>query len=477
MHPRSELKVNRAQAITLAASSLAISALSTAPAAANIPVSGGIYSLWITNPARFGQPVAAEQALSPVSAYQSFSNGIIIWDASSGSHFYPGNPNNFVRTGSGNMLRDANIRLTSSDALIIGDSQVGEPNTNHSYWVGQGFTQAGYRPYFYSWGGIGVYAANQYHPSYVDSVINNARALPLGSPGIVYIQGSGNDLWTGRSYQDTAEGMRAVIRKLRELYPTSLIMLSEVVGRRIPEQTNRHQLSEHLAAMGRQENVNVVPTRYWITDKGVAHLLADSVHLSPTGHTAFAPHLAAWIRWANGTGFADVLPTETFFTQMNWMRTSGISTGWEDGTYRPYQSALRGEIAAFFYRLAGSPTFTPPAVSPFHDVPTTHAFYHHITWMQAAGITTGWADGTFRPQQPVLRAEIAAFFYRFNGSPVANLSAIFKDVPVTHPFNKQIAWMHANGITTGWSDGTFRPQQPVLRAEIAAFTYRTTHRS
>lgn len=78
MYPRPELKVNRAQAITLAASSLAISALSTAPAAANIPVSGGIYSLWITNPARFGQPVATEQALSPVSAYQPFSNGIII---------------------------------------------------------------------------------------------------------------------------------------------------------------------------------------------------------------------------------------------------------------------------------------------------------------------------------------------------------------------------------------------------------------
>lgn len=146
--------------------------------------------------------------------------------------------------------------------------------------------------------------------------------------------------------------MRAVIRKLRELYPTSLIMLSEVVGRRISEQTNRHQLSEHLSAMGRQENVNVVPTRYWITDKGLAHLLADSVHLSPTGHTALAPHLAAWIRWSNGTGFADVLPTETFFTHMNWMRTSGISTGWEDGTYRPQQPVLRAEIAAFTYRNA-----------------------------------------------------------------------------------------------------------------------------
>lgn len=477
MHPPPKLKVTRAQALALAASGLAGGALNSTEAHAAIPVIGGIRALWETNPARFGQPIAAEQALSPVSAYQPFSNGIIIWDRTSGSHFYPGNPNNFVRTGPGNMLRDANIKLTNSDALVIGDSQVGDYPNASEQWVGKGFTQAGYRPHFYSWGGIGVHAANRYHPSYFDSVINNARALPLGTPGIIYIQGSGNDLWTGRSYQDTAEGMRAVIRKLRELYPGSLIMLSEVVSRRIPEQTNRHQLSQHLAAIGRQEGVNVAPICYWITDKGVANLLADFVHLSPAGHNALSPHLAAWIRWANGTGFADVLPSEVFFDQMNWMRTSRISTGWSDGTYRPYQSALRGEIAAFFYRLAGSPAFIPPAVSPFRDVPNSHVFYHHITWMHANGITTGWPDGTFRPQQHVLRGEIAAFFYRFNGSPAANLSAIFRDVPVTHPFNKHIAWMHANGITTGWPDGTFRPQQPVLRAEIAAFTYRNAHRS
>lgn len=54
MQPRPELKVNRAQALTLAASSLALSTLPIVPAVANIPVIGGIYSLWKTNPARFG---------------------------------------------------------------------------------------------------------------------------------------------------------------------------------------------------------------------------------------------------------------------------------------------------------------------------------------------------------------------------------------------------------------------------------------
>lgn len=474
MHIPPKLKVTRAQALALTASGLAGAALNSTEAHATIPVVGGIRSLWATNPTHFGSPLSPEQALSPVSAYQPFSNGIIIWDATSGSHFYPGSPNNFVRTGPGNMLRDANIRLTSSDVLIIGDSQVGDYPVASSQWVGKGFTQAGYRPYFYSWGGIGVYAANQYHPSYVDSVINNARALPLGSPGIVYIQGSGNDLWTGRSYQDTAEGMRAVIRKLRELYPTSLIMLSEVISRRIPEQANRHQLSEHLAAMGRQENVNVVPTRYWITDKGIAHLLADSVHLSPTGHNALAPHLAAWIRWATSKGFTDVLPNTGFYQEINWMRTSGISTGWADGTYRPWATMNRDAMAAFFYRLTGSPSFTPPAVSPFTDIAPHSNFYQEITWLHATGITTGWADGTYRPLTPVTREALASFLYRRAGSPTFAPPAAspFTDVSPANEHYKAISWLHSMNYARGWSDGTYRPKAAVTRDAIAAFLYR-----
>ncbi|MGH1979088.1 S-layer homology domain-containing protein [Rothia sp. L_38] len=439
-----------------------------------MPVVGGIRSLWATNPARFGSPLSPEQALSPVTSYQPFSNGIIIWNLHSGSHFYPGNPHRFIRTGPRNLLRDANKHLGSQDALLIGDSQIGDPSLSPRFWVGQGFAQAGYRPHFYSWGGIGVHAVNQYHPSYFDSVINNARALPLGSPGIVYIQGSGNDLWTGRSYQDTAEGLRTIIRLLRELYPHSLIMLSEVVSRRIPEQTNRHQLSDHLAAVGKQEGIHVVPNRFWITDKGVAHLLQDSVHLSPAGHNALAPHLAAWIRWATGKGFTDVFPNTGFYQEINWMRTSGISTGWEDGTYRPWATMNRDAMAAFFYRLAGSPHFIPPTVSPFRDITPYSNFYKEITWLRTTGITTGWTDGTYRPLTPVTREALASFLYRRAGSPAFTPPRVspFIDVSPANEHYKAISWMRSMNYARGWSDGTYRPQEAVTRDAIAAFLYR-----
>ena len=471
-------KLSRAQALALAASSGAgLLGLTASPAQAAPSVIGGIRALWAQNPGRYGQPLHNEEGLSPVSAYQRFSQGIIIWDQHSGAHFYPGNPWNFTRTGPHNLLRDANLNLDPQDALIIGDSQVGEAHRAHNFWIGQGFIQAGYCPHFYSMGGIGIYAFNQYHPSYYDSVINNARALPLGNPGIVYIQGSGNDLWTGRDWNTSIEGMRAIIRRLRELYPSSLIMVSEVVSRRIPEQTGRHQFSERLAALAHQEGINLLPCRYWITDKGVAHLMQDSVHLAEyAGHNALAPHLAAWLRWTTGRGFADVLPHQVFYQEINWMRTSGISTGWADGTYRPYQTVLRGEIAAFFYRLAGSPAYIPPATSPFIDVPTHHHFYREIAWMRASGITTGWADGTYRPDQPVLREQMAAFFYRFKGTPAYAPPAAspFIDVPDNQVFYKEISWMRAKGISTGWADGTYRPYQAVLRDQMAAFTYRAT---
>lgn len=57
-----------------------------------------------------------------------------------------------------------------------------------------------------------------------------------------------------------------------------------------------------------------------------------------------------------------------------------------------------------------------PATSPFTDVPTSHQFYPEIAWLEARRITTGWThdDGTrsYQPQEPISRAAMAAFLYR-----------------------------------------------------------------
>ena len=96
------------------------------------------------------------------------------------------------------------------------------------------------------------------------------------------------------------------------------------------------------------------------------------------------------------------------------MRARGITTGWSDGTFRPNAAVNRDAMAAFFYRFAGSPAYSAPVASPFSDVSTGSQFYREISWLADQRITTGWADGSFRPVQPIERGAMAAFLHRYN---------------------------------------------------------------
>lgn len=180
--------------------------------------------------------------------------------------------------------------------------------------------------------------------------------------------------------------------------------------------------------------------------------------------------------------FADVPTNHTFYTEISWLGTSGISTGWDgpDGTrvYLPGKPISREAMAAFTYRLAGSPVSTPPIVSPFRDVKPTDGFYREIMWMVSQGITTGYSDGTFRPRNQVTREAMAAFMYRYTNrtSHTTPSWPIFTDVPASHIFYQEITWMAVTGVTTGYATPggcyTYRPRANVSREAMAAFMYR-----
>ncbi|MET3165386.1 UNVERIFIED_ORG: alpha-tubulin suppressor-like RCC1 family protein [Arthrobacter sp. UYEF10] len=175
-----------------------------------------------------------------------------------------------------------------------------------------------------------------------------------------------------------------------------------------------------------------------------------------------------------------------FFSEIYWLAGRGISTGWTEAdgskTYRPLQAVNRDAMAAFLYRLAGSPAYSPPAVTPFADVPVGIQFYKEITWLADEGISTGWTetDGskTFRPLQAVNRDAMAAFMYRFDSSPAYSPpgTSPFRDVEAGAQFYKEVSWLAAKGISTGWAEAdgskTFRPLQAVNRDAMAAFMYR-----
>ena len=113
--------------------------------------------------------------------------------------------------------------------------------------------------------------------------------------------------------------------------------------------------------------------------------------------------------------FVDVYPTTAHYQDILWLAEMGISKGWEDGTFRPNASIARGDMAAFLYRLAGSPSYSPSEESKgrFRDVYGNTAHHDAIWWLGDTGISKGWEDGTFRPNSSIARGDMAAFLHRF----------------------------------------------------------------
>lgn len=170
--------------------------------------------------------------------------------------------------------------------------------------------------------------------------------------------------------------------------------------------------------------------------------------------------------------FSDVPVGAPFVTEIEWLVESGIGTGYVDGSFRPGGSVSRQAMAAFLFRVQGA-DFEAPATASFSDVGTGAPFFREVEWMAAEGLAAVEA-GTFRPDDRVSRQAMAAFLYRAAGSPefTPPATASFVDVPVTAAFFKEIEWLAQSGVTSGYADGTFRPGGQVSRQAMAAFLYR-----
>lgn len=131
--------------------------------------------------------------------------------------------------------------------------------------------------------------------------------------------------------------------------------------------------------------------------------------------------------------------------------------------YRGMSSVIRQDMAAFLYRWAGSPEYTPSNADMhrFRDVDGATPHAKEIWWLASAGISEGWLepDGsrTFRGMSPVTRQDMAAFLYRLAGTPNRDLDtdgafiySYFRDVNWSTPHAEDIWWLAMKKISTGW---------------------------
>ena len=178
----------------------------------------------------------------------------------------------------------------------------------------------------------------------------------------------------------------------------------------------------------------------------------------------------------NGKAYSPVTFVNRKAAELNRTDHFAFLVGYTDGTFGPERNMTRAEVTTMFARLLTEQIEADKTYSnTFSDVPKGYWAANYIGYMQQFGIITGYSDGSFRPDAPVTRAEFAAIASRFEK--LTEGSKSFADVPDTYWAARYINFAATRGWVTGYSDGTFKPENPITRAEVAAVTCRLLERS
>ena len=176
---------------------------------------------------------------------------------------------------------------------------------------------------------------------------------------------------------------------------------------------------------------------------------------------------AGWTQNAVGAPKSDDLNYDDHIAYIN---------GYPDGSFGPNKNITRAETAAMIYRLltdARRNAITTTANS-FSDVDASKWYNTEVSSMANGGYIKGYPDGTFGGEKPITRAEFVAILMRF--FPESNATCNFSDVSASHWAYRYIAAATSYGWVTGYPDGSFKPDQPITRAEAVAVINRVLNR-
>ncbi|RIJ76564.1 hypothetical protein D1871_11925 [Nakamurella silvestris] len=174
--------------------------------------------------------------------------------------------------------------------------------------------------------------------------------------------------------------------------------------------------------------------------------------------------------------FTDLKPGGSFYDDVEWLATQGVTTGNANGTFTPLASISRQALIAWLWRYEHPGQTDPVATTaPFTDVPVSNVFAGDIAWAKAQGIVA--AGATFNPGGNATRQDVAVFLYRaLNHTTTVPTctTAPFSDITYGSASCGAISWLKANNITTGYTDGSFKPTLPIARDAVAAWFHRAS---
>ena len=188
---------------------------------------------------------------------------------------------------------------------------------------------------------------------------------------------------------------------------------------------------------------------------------ADSVTFLPENIFDMPDHdvhlCAQWLR-------DEIGPEDTGVA--NWLNTTdhiAYLTGYPGGTFGPNNSMTRAEVAQMFYALLNNKNVTITATFP--DVPADAWYATAVNTLASLGMVSGDADGNFRPNDPITRAEFCVIALGFAYEP-ESYSCSFTDVSVNDWFYSYVAQAASYGWIGGYADGSFGPNDLITRAQV-----------
>lgn len=126
--------------------------------------------------------------------------------------------------------------------------------------------------------------------------------------------------------------------------------------------------------------------------------------------------------------FPDCNPNEWYASAVTYVSDKGLITGYNDGTFGPYDNITRGQLVTILWRMEGKPVSSSAG---FSDVSSSDFYYSAALWAQKNGVIKGYGDGTFGGERLITREEAAvmlANYASFKGYDTASDKTALKNI-------------------------------------------------
>ncbi len=165
--------------------------------------------------------------------------------------------------------------------------------------------------------------------------------------------------------------------------------------------------------------------------------------------------------------FSDVSEADWYYEAVRFVHERGLMNGYSDGRFGPNDPLSRAQLAQILFNKEGRPGVN--YLLDFSDVADEAWYTEAIRWAASQGIVGGYGNGTFGPDDPITREQLAVMLWRHSGSPAATSKELyFNDTDEISGYALEaLRWAVENGILNGYGNGRLGPQGQATRAQAA----------